>query len=242
MVEPIFLSPQPKGNVIIKKTAIYELSHELPKDLRLVVCQECWFWTRFLEISFQRLENLNLENQAVCKTFIALHEIDTNKIIVVKGNFSFFSMHYISEKEKKLPRIPRIEIKCPYVAVNRGLNDKNFLDLDGKPKMEEIFYVIRQKINQLEPVKKKGCLSFCKHLWCLMFQKRSCFETFQELCSKISMLESFVNNLEDFCVSFPRTSQNSYFADNLSTLPFVKRSSTGDAILWIFRNFKDTQG
>ena len=115
-------------------------------------------------------------------------------------------MHYISEKEKKLPRTPRIEIKCPYVAVNRGLNDKNFLDLDGKPKMEEIFYVIRQKINQLEPVKNKGCLSFCKHLWCLMFQKRSCFETFQELCSKISMLESFVNNLEDFCVSFPRTS------------------------------------
>ena len=48
MVEPIFLSPQPKGNVIIKKTAIYEL----PKDLRLVVCQECWFWTCFLEISF----------------------------------------------------------------------------------------------------------------------------------------------------------------------------------------------
>ena len=52
MAEPIFLSPQPKGNVIIKKTTIYELSHELSKDLRLVVCQECWFWTRFLEISF----------------------------------------------------------------------------------------------------------------------------------------------------------------------------------------------
>ena len=65
-----------------------------------------------------------MENQAISKTenVVQLHEIITL----------------------------RIERKCACGAVNYELNNEKFLKLNNKPKIEETFYVISKKINEIK--------------------------------------------------------------------------------------------
>ena len=93
------------------------------------------------------MEDIKLEYQAVpnTKELIPLQQSDLRKIILAEEHLSVFSIRYIVEKEEKLPRI---ELRCPYDTVNWGLNDEIFLRLEDEPKIEEIFHVIRTKINE----------------------------------------------------------------------------------------------
>ena len=61
------------------------------------------------------------------------------KIIVGKKNT-------LSKQEKSL----RINSQCTYGTTNRGLWDEKFAKLEDESKAEEIFHVIKNKINEIE--------------------------------------------------------------------------------------------
>ena len=56
---------------------------------------------------------------------------------------------YIAKTEEKPLRI---NLKCAYKTINRGLWDKTFIRLEEEPKIKEIFHVIRNKVNEIEGV------------------------------------------------------------------------------------------
>ena len=94
------------------------------------------------------MEEVILENEAVyqAEDVIPLPKFDLKKIIVSKGNFGIFLIKYIVETEEKLLRI---NLKCTYGTINRGLCNEKFVKLEDELKTEQKFHVIRNKINKI---------------------------------------------------------------------------------------------
>ena len=88
------------------------------------------------------------------KQFIRLKMLFHYKKLILKNyceqrKFGIFLIKYIVEIEEKPLRI---NLKCAYGTINRGLCDEKFVKLEDEPKLKEIFHMIRNKINKIEGV------------------------------------------------------------------------------------------
>ena len=95
------------------------------------------------------MEDIKIQYLTVCKkeNLILLQKFNLKKKIVSETSFGVFSI-LIEMEEKPL----RIELK-PHktkITFNCELNNKIFLLLDNELKIEEIFHVVRTKINKTE--------------------------------------------------------------------------------------------
>ena len=95
------------------------------------------------------MKEIKFENEAVyqAEDVTPLQETDLKKIIVSKENFENFLIKYIVETGEKLLRV---NLKCVYGAFKRGLCNKKSVKLEDELKIEETFYVIKNKINKVK--------------------------------------------------------------------------------------------